>query len=95
MANIAHRDIKPENMMLDKNENLVLTDFGVSQFFSSKDDLLFGTHGTMRYMAPEMVTTGKKKVMHGKHVDMWALGITIFRLVTNDYPFKGETIPEL
>lgn len=81
--------------MLDEEGNLILCDFGVSQFFSSEDDLLSGTQGTMRYMAPEIVTTGVKKVMHGKHVDMWATGITIYNLLTNDFPYKGRSIPEL
>ena len=95
VVNIAHRDIKPENMMLDENDRLVLCDFGVSQFFSSKNDLLVGTHGTMRYMAPEMVKTGGNKVMHGKHVDVWALGVSLYHLLTNEFPFSGKSIPEL
>jgi serine/threonine protein kinase len=49
----------------------------------------------MRYMAPEMVRTGGTKVMHGKHVDVWALGVSIYNLLTNEFPFSGKSIPEL
>lgn len=33
--------------------------------------------------------------MHGKHVDVWALGVTVYNMLTNDFPFKGKSIPEL
>ena len=81
--NIIHADIKPDNMMLDEEGNLILCDFGVSQIFKSSTDLIHGTHGTMLFMAPEMVATGNKKILHGKQVDIWAMGISIFNLVTN------------
>ena len=51
--------------------------------FQSSTDLIQGTHGTMLFMAPEMVRTGSKKILHGKHIDMWATGISIFNLATN------------
>ena len=56
VANIAHRDIKPENMMLDKAGQMILCDFGVSQFFENGTDLLKGTVGSFRFMAPEVVS---------------------------------------
>ena len=62
MKNIAHRDIKPENIMLDKYGRVFLTDFGVSEFFQSSNDLLSGgTKGTYLFMAPEMVHPDKAK----------------------------------
>ena len=66
-ANIAHRDIKPENLMLDKNDNLYLCDFGVSQFFPNHfDDKLEGTRGTYLFMAPEIVRPGLPKQVFGR-----------------------------
>ena len=75
--------------------NLILCDFGVSQFFKSQHDLLVGTKGTMRFMAPEVVQTGADKILHGKHVDVWALGITVYNMLTNEFPFSGKSIAEL
>jgi len=49
----------------------------------------------MKYMAPEIVKTGSEKILHGKHVDVWALGVSIYNMLSNDFPFHGRTIPEL
>ena len=43
VVNISHRDVKPENMLLDRDGDLILCDFGVSQFFNSENDILKGT----------------------------------------------------
>lgn len=95
-ANIAHRDIKPENLMLDKNDNLYLCDFGVSQFFTNhKDDKLEGTRGTYLFMAPEIVKPGLPKQVFGRQVDVWACGVTLFNLLTGKYPFNGKSLPVL
>lgn len=56
VTNIAHRDIKPENMMLSADDQMILCDFGVSQFFENGVDLLKGTVGSFRFMAPEVVS---------------------------------------
>ena len=53
IKSLSHRDVKPENMMLSEDGNLILCDFGVSQFFESKRALITGMMGTMRFMAPE------------------------------------------
>ena len=44
-------------MMLDQNDKLILCDFGVSQFFEADNDLIKGTLGTVRFMAPEVFKT--------------------------------------
>ena len=94
---IAHRDIKPENIMLDKYGQVYLTDFGVSEFFESSNDLLKGgTKGTYLFMSPEMVNPDKsKKCVRGRQADIWAAGVTLFNLLTNEYPFRGKGIIEL
>ncbi|RWR80171.1 serine-threonine kinase [Cinnamomum micranthum f. kanehirae] len=59
---VYHRDLKPENLLVDENENLKVTDFGLSALAESKrqDGLLHTTCGTPAYVAPETPTAGKK-----------------------------------
>jgi serine/threonine protein kinase len=53
--------------MLNKRNELVLVDFGVSKCFEEEDDVIKGTLGTMLYYAPEIVRTGvKNKVVYGR-----------------------------
>ena len=89
---LAHRDLKPENMMLNKEGKLVLCDFGVSQFFESIFDIRM-TMGTIRFMAPECFRSSKNNNSEGgKCIDIWAAGISLFLLLTNEHPFKGESM---
>lgn len=92
---LAHRDIKPENIMFNENGKLVLCDFGVSTFFGSKRDIISGMMGTVRFMAPECFKESDDKFISGKSLDIWAAGISLFLLLTKEYPFKGETMPEI
>ena len=62
---IAHRDIKPGNLLLDKHDNVKVTDFGVSQLFDREEDLVRNTAGTPHFMSPEMCGNSKFHV-HNK-----------------------------
>ena len=48
--------------------------------------------GTVRFMAPECFNAAPGKELHGKRVDIWAAGITLFLLLTKEYPFVGQTL---
>ena len=82
-------------MMLDENEKLVLGDFGVSQFFEANSEIIKGTLGTIRFMAPEHFTSEGEKMLNGKSVDVWASGVTLYMMLTNEFPFKGKTLQEI
>ena len=87
---IIHRDIKPENILLDNDGRCKLADFGWSNYFiPSKPRRTFC--GTPQYLAPEMV----EKKGHGPEVDIWALGVLCFELLTGKLPFNGNNNQEI
>jgi serine/threonine protein kinase len=78
---IAHRDIKMENIMLDKNYNIKLADFGFATFLQGKnnDGKLTTPLGTMAYAAPEILM---RKPYDGTKSDIFSLGVVLFVMVT-------------
>lgn len=84
--NIIHRDIKPENILLSKNNNVKLSDFGMSFPFENDDDNVATTAGTAAFMAPEMCSADGDP-FSGKAVDIWALGVTLYVCLVGTVPF--------
>ena len=88
-AGIIHRDIKPENVILLKNNELKLLDLGVARVPNMPDLSPDAIPGTASYMAPEMFAgeTG------GEQSDLYALGVTLYRMFSGGtYPY-GEVEP--
>jgi len=80
--NIFHCDVKPANIMLQKNERIFLTDFGMARF--AMENL---SGGTPPYMSPEQITGGKIDA----RTDIYAMGITLYEMLSGGYaPFRGE-----
>lgn len=81
--NIIHRDIKLENILITKQRHVKLIDFGFStEIFSASLQTFCGTPS---YIAPEMIA----KKGYGRSVDVWALGITLYKMVSGHFPFKA------
>ncbi|CAD8145163.1 unnamed protein product [Paramecium pentaurelia] len=89
--NIVHRDIKLENILLKDNNEIKLIDFGFSVLVN-RDCKLGVFCGTPSYMAPELVN---KQDYFGKPVDVWALGVLLYVLLTGHFPFKGSNDSDL
>lgn len=85
--NIIHRDIKPHNIMFDSSGEVKLIDFGVSKVSHGHESRSIGSP---IYMAPEVWDHD-----YGKECDMWSLGITLYQLLTGEFPFTGKNFPEL
>ena len=85
--NIAHRDIKIDNMLLDKNKDLKLIDFGLSCKYSD-DNLLDQPCGTVVYAAPEVL---EGKDYHGMLADVWSSGIVLYGMLAGFLPFNDKS----
>ena len=91
---VIHRDIKPANLMLDVNGNLWVADFGLAQVHS--DTRLTRTGdlvGTLRYMSPEQALARRMVIDHRS--DIYALGATLYELLTFEPVFTGRDHQEL
>lgn len=86
---IIHRDIKPSNLLLGDDGHLKIADFGVSNEFTGSDIELSNTAGTPAFMAPETLRDEKEN-FHGKALDIWAMGITLYCFVFGQVPFRDE-----
>ena len=85
---IVHRDLKPGNIMIDKEGQAKIMDFGISRSLAGGGTTAEGAIiGTPEYMSPEQVE-GKEA---DPRSDIYALGIIIFEMVTGRQPFEGET----
>lgn len=85
---IIHQDIKPANVLIDDNGNYAITDFGISAEMGGADiESEDETGGTYAYMAPERFIEGTTPMPES---DIWALGATLYELVTGDAPYGND-----
>jgi hypothetical protein len=87
---IVHRDLKPANIFLDES-TVKIGDYGLSKFIScSRRSGQTQSVGTFHYMAPE-IGNGR----YGKEIDIYALGIMLYEMLTGVVPFDGESSQEI
>ena len=84
--NISHRDVKIDNMLLDRNKDLKLVDFGLSTKYTD-DTLLDQPCGTVVYAAPEVLDGNE---YHGMLADVWSSGIVLFGMTSGYLPFCDQ-----
>lgn len=87
--NIVHRDIKPSNILVRKNGEPVIMDFGIAKSVSkdrtpTQDNQIVGT---LHFMSPEQIR-GKK--LDGRS-DIYSLGVMLYCIITEHFPFEDTS----
>ncbi len=86
---VIHRDIKPSNLMIDRQGNLWLTDFGLARIQDGQSVTIDGDLvGTLRYMSPEQANGQTHLVDH--RADIYSFGVTLYEMLTLRYAFDGS-----
>lgn len=89
---VVHRDIKPENLMVDDQDRVVVTDFGIARAAGSSRLTRTGfVPGTPEYMAPEQLAPGPID----SRADLYALGVVVYEMLTGRTPFHSENVAEV
>jgi hypothetical protein len=90
--NVVHRDIKPANIMYDSvSDNLKITDFGIARWIDASRTRTGIVLGTPSFMSPEQV---EGENVNG-HTDLFALGVSLYQLLTGRLPFQGNSMTHL
>ena len=84
--NFIHRDVKPGNMLIGREDEILLSDFGIALFAqNTNSQITQDTIGTVAYMAPEQIE-GKPR----QASDQYALGIVVYEWLCGERPFRGS-----
>lgn len=84
---IIHHDIKLENFIVGVNGKVKIADFGISAVLKDDSEKNNSICGTASYMSPEILSKDTKG--HGFEVDIWAVGVSAFVMLTGQQPFEG------
>ncbi len=88
---VLHRDLKPANVLIDEEDHVVITDFGLAKLMGSNDGLTRSgaALGTPSYMSPEQAEGNTQE--HAETTDVYSLGAILFAALTGKPPFQGST----
>ena len=85
---IVHQDIKPHNILVLKNGEVKVTDFGIAKMTAVQDTrVVQEAIGSVHYMAPEQAKGGRIDA----RTDLYSLGVVMYEMLTGRLPLKGTT----
>jgi serine/threonine protein kinase/tetratricopeptide (TPR) repeat protein len=85
---VIHRDLKPQNIMIDREGNARIMDFGIARSVKARGITDTGVIiGTPDYMSPEQLEGQEAD----RRSDIYALGVILYEMITGEPPFEGET----
>jgi eukaryotic-like serine/threonine-protein kinase len=88
---IVHRDIKPHNVLVDRDNRVKVTDFGIARAGASQMTEAGSIVGTAQYLSPEQA----RGTTVDHRSDLYSVGIVLYELLTGEVPFSGDTPVEI
>ncbi len=84
---IIHRDIKPHNIMILKDGNVKVADFGIARLLTTQNTLTKQTLGSVHYISPEQAKGGAADARS----DIYSVGVVMYEMLTSRLPFEGDS----
>jgi eukaryotic-like serine/threonine-protein kinase len=88
---VVHRDIKPHNVMVDGDQRLKVTDFGIARAGASQMTEAGAIVGTAQYLSPEQA----RGAAVDQRSDLYSIGVVLYEMLTGEVPFTGDTPVEI
>lgn len=95
LRGVVHRDVKPSNIMIENGSVIKLMDLGIARLNGGNKYSSFGFIGTPQYAAPEQILRDTRNTEINAQTDVYAVGITLYELITGKNPFKTDIEAEI